>query len=116
MRFLGNVLATIVGLFIFCMIAFFGIIIIGLIAGGGEETVTVKNNSVIELDLSKVNLDYAGKTNYKDFNYFEAHHNGVTDILNAIDAAKTDDKIEGISILNNQSQLGLAQSNRFVIN
>ena len=110
MRFLGNVLATIVGLFIFCMIAFFGIIIIGLIAGGGEETVTVKNNSVIELDLSKVTLDYAGKTNYKDFNYFEAHHNGVTDILNAIDAAKTDDKIEGISILNNQSQLGLAQS------
>lgn len=110
MRFLGNVLATIVGLFIFCMIAFFGIIIIGLIAGGGEETVTVKNNSVIELDLSKVTLDYAGKTNYKDFNYFEAHHNGVTDILNAIDAAKTDDKIKGISILNNQSQLGLAQS------
>jgi protease-4 len=92
------------------MIAFFGIIIIGLIAGGGEETVTVKNNSVIELDLSKVTLDYAGKTNYKDFNYFEAHHNGVTDILNAIEAAKTDDKIEGISILNNQSQLGLAQS------
>lgn len=110
MRFLGNVLATIVGLFIFCMIAFFGIIIIGLIAGGGEETVTVKNNSVIELDLSKVTLDYAGKTNYKDFNYFEAHHNGVTDILNAIEAAKTDDKIKGISILNNQSQLGLAQS------
>ena len=110
MRFLGNVLATIVGLFIFCMIAFFGIIIIGLIAGGGEETVTVKNNSVIELDLSKVTLDYAGKTNYKDFNYFEAHHDGVTDILNAIEAAKTDNKIEGISILNNQSQLGLAQS------
>jgi len=70
----------------------------------------VKNNSVIELDLSKVTLDYAGKTNYKDFNYFEAHHDGVTDILNAIEAAKTDDKIEGISILNNQSQLGLAQS------
>ncbi len=110
MRFLGNVLATIVGIFIFCMIFFFGIIIIGAIAGSGEDTVTVKKNSVIELDLSKVSLDYAGKTNYKDFNYFEAHHNGVTDILNAIDAAKTDDKIEGISILNNQSQLGLAQS------
>ncbi|MCW1147202.1 signal peptide peptidase SppA [Flavobacterium lacisediminis] len=110
MRFLGNVLATIVGIFIFCMIFFFGIIIIGAIAGSGEDTVTVKKNSVIELDLSKVSLDYAGKTNYKDFNYFEAHHNGVTDILNAIEAAKTDDKIKGISILNNQSQLGLAQS------
>ena len=110
MRFLGNVLATIVGIFIFCMIFFFGIIIIGAIAGSGEDTVTVKKNSVIELDLSKVSLDYAGKTNYKDFNYFEAHHDGVTDILNAIEAAKTDDKIKGISILNNQSQLGLAQS------
>lgn len=110
MRFLGNVLATIVGLFVFCMIFFFGIIIIGAIAGSGEDTVTVKKNSVIELDLSKVSLDYAGKTNYKDFNYFEAHHDGVTDILNAIEAAKTDDKIKGISILNNQSQLGLAQS------
>ena len=110
MRFLGNVLATIVGIFIFCMIFFFGIIIIGAIAGGDEDTVSVKNNSVIELDLSKVTLDYAGKTNYKDFGYFEAEHDGVTDILNAIEAAKTDDKIKGISILNNQSQLGLAQS------
>ena len=110
MRFLGNVLATIVGLFVFSMIFFFGIIIIGAIAGSGDETVSVKKNSVIELDLSKVSLDYAGKTNYKDFNYFEAHHDGVTDILNAIEAAKTDEKIKGISILNNQSQLGLAQS------
>ena len=110
MRFLGNVLATIVGIFIFCMIFFFGIIIIGAIAGSGDDTVKVKKNSIIELDLSKVSLDYAGKTNYKDFNYFEAHHDGVTDILNAIEAAKTDEKIKGISILNNQSQLGLAQS------
>jgi protease IV len=110
MRFLGNVLATIVGIFIFCMIFFFGIIIIGAIAGSGDDTVKVKKNSIIELDLSKVSLDYAGKTNYKDFNYFEVHHDGVTDILNAIEAAKTDEKIKGISILNNQSQLGLAQS------
>ena len=110
MRFLGNVLATIVGIFIFFMIFFFGIIIISAIAGSSEDTVKVKDNSVIELDLSKVSLDYAGKTNYKDFNYFESHHDGVTDILNAIEAAKTDDKIKGISILNNQSQLGLAQS------
>ncbi len=110
MRFLGNVLATIVGIFIFFMIFFFGIIIISAIAGSSEDTVKVKENSVIELDLSKVSLDYAGKTNYKDFNYFESHHDGVTDILNAIEAAKNDDKIKGISILNNQSQLGLAQS------
>lgn len=109
MKFLGNVLATVIGLFVFCLIFFFGIIIIGAIAGGNEDIVTIEENSVIELDLSKVTLDYAGKTNYKDFNYFEADHNGVTDILNAIEAAKKDEKIKGISILNNQSQLGLAQ-------
>lgn len=110
MRFLGNVIATIVGLFVFIMIFFFGIIIIGAIFGGDEDHVKVKENSVIELDLSKVTLDYSGKTNYKDFNYFEAHHNGVTDILNAIEVAKTDKNIKGISILNNQSRLGMAQS------
>jgi protease-4 len=109
MKFLGNVLATVIGLFVFCLVFFFGIIIIGAIAGGNEDTVKVEENAVIELDLSKVSLDYAGKTSYKDFNYFEADHDGVTDILNAIEVAKNDDKIKGISILNNQSELGLAQ-------
>lgn len=109
MKFLGNVLATVIGLFVFCLVFFFGIITIGAIAGGNEDTVKVEENAVIELDLSKVSLDYAGKTSYKDFNYFEADHDGVTDILNAIEVAKNDDKIKGISILNNQSQLGLAQ-------
>lgn len=109
MKFLGNVLATVIGLFVFCLVFFFGIIIIGAIAGGNEDTVKVEENAVIELDLSKVSLDYAGKTSYKDFNYFEADHDGVTDILNAIEVAKNDNKIKGIYILNNQSQLGLAQ-------
>ena len=110
MKFLGNVLATIVGIFIFCMISFFGILIIGVIAGGDGDHVKVKENAVIELDLSKVNLDYAGKVNFKEFNYFETNHNGLVDVLSAINAAKTDDKIKGISILNNFSNLGLAQS------
>jgi protease-4 len=109
MKFLGNVLATIVGLFVFCMLFFFGIIIIGAIASGNEDVVKVEEKTVIELDLSKVTLDYAGKTSYKDFNYFEADHDGVTDIINAIEVAKKDDKIKGISMVNLESQLGLAQ-------
>lgn len=110
MKFISNVLATIIGIFMFCMIFFFGIILIGAIFGGDDDTVKVKKNSVIELDLSEVSLDYAGKINFKDFNYFETNHNGLTDVLNAIENAKTDDKIKGISILKNQSGLGLAQS------
>lgn len=110
MRFLGNVLATVVGIFVFCMLFFFMVILIGVAAGGDGDEVKVKENSVLELDLAEVSLDYAGKVNFKDFSYFESNHNGLTDVLNAIEYAKTDDNIKGISILNNFSNLGLAQS------
>ncbi|WP_395053162.1 signal peptide peptidase SppA [Flavobacterium sp.] len=110
MRFLGNVLATIVGLFVFIMICFFGLLLIGALFGNSDETVQVKSNSVIELDLSKINNDYAGKVNYKDFDFFKAKHDGLFDVIKAIEYAKTDDKIKGISILNNTSALGLAQT------
>jgi len=109
MRFLGNVLATIIGLFVFCMIFFFGIMFIAAIFGGGSENVEVKKNSVIELDLTQVTTDYAGKFNYKDFDYFEARHDGLSDVIKAIAEAKTDDQIKGISILNDNSNLGVAQ-------
>ena len=110
MKFISNILATIIGIILFCMLFFFGIMVIGAVFGGDDDAIKVKKNSVIELDLSEVSLDYAGKINFKDFNYFETNHNGLTDILNAIENAKTDDKIKGISILKNQTGLGLAQS------
>ncbi|SDJ20080.1 signal peptide peptidase SppA [Flavobacterium noncentrifugens] len=110
MRFLGNILSTIIGLFIFCMLFFFGIVLIAAIAGSGSDTVSVKSNSVIELDLSQVTNDYAGKFNYKDFDYFETRHDGLSDVIKAIKAAKTDNNIKGISILNDNSSLGMAQS------
>lgn len=109
MRFLGNVLATVVGLFVFCMFFFFGILLLGALLGGDAETVEVKNNSVIVLDLSKVTTDYAGKFNYKDFDYFDARHDGLSDVIKAIKNAKDDSDIKGISILNDNSNLGLAQ-------
>lgn len=110
MRFLGNVLATVVGIFVFLMVFFFGFILIGALFGGDSEVVEVKEKSVIELDLSKVNYDYAGKTNFKDFQWYKDEHNGLSDIIKAIEYAKTDDDIKGISILNNMSNLGIAQT------
>jgi len=110
MKFLGNVLATIIGIFVFCMLFFFGILIIGAIFGGESEGVTVKSNSVIELNLEDIKNDYAGK--YKDpwMTIFSDNKKiGLTDIINAIEDAKTDDDIRGISILNNNSSLGMAQ-------
>lgn len=110
MRFLGNVLATLVGLFLFCMIFFFGIVFIGAIAGSAGSSVPVKSDAVIELDISKVTNDYGGKSRYPEFNHFEVNHDGLSNILAAIEAAETDDKIKGISIINNNSALGAAQS------
>lgn len=110
MKFLGNVLATIIGIFVFCMLFFFGILIIGAIFGGESEGVTVKSNSVIELNLEDIKNDYAGK--YKDpwMTIFSDNKKiGLTDIINAIEDAKTDDDIRGISILNDNSSLGMAQ-------
>jgi protease-4 len=111
MKFLGNVLATIVGIFVFTMLFFFGIILIGAIFGGEENGVDVKENSVIVLNLEDIQNDYAGKYSDPWVTVFSDTKNiGLTDVIDAIGAAKTDENIKGISILNNNSLLGMAQS------
>ena len=110
MKFLGNVLATIVGLFVFLMLFLFGIILIAAIFGGDGEEISLKNNSVIELNLEHIKNDYAGK--YKDpwmSILSDGEKVGLTDIINAVEIAKTDENIKGISILNEESELGMAQ-------
>jgi protease-4 len=111
MRFLGNVLATVVGLFVFFMLFFFGIVFIAAIFGSDTEVVEVKSNSVIELNLEHIKNDYAGK--YTDpwmTILADGEKVGLSDVINALEKAKTDDDIKGISILNNNSELGIAQS------
>jgi protease-4 len=111
MKFLGNVLATIIGLFVFLMLFFFGIVIVGAIFGGDSDAVTIKSNSVIELDLKDINYDYAGKYEDPWVSIFSENENiGLIEIIDAIKEAKNDDDIKGISILNGQSSLGMAQS------
>lgn len=110
MKFLGNVLATIVGIFVFTMLFFFGVVLIGAIFGSEEKSIEVNENSIIELDLSNVQYDYAGKFSDPWVSVFENEKQiGLTDVILAISAAKTDDNIKGISILNNFSSLGMAQ-------
>lgn len=113
--FLKNVLSTVVGLFVFCFIFFFILILIGIIAaaasGGNDTAVKVEKNSVIELDLSQVTNDYSGKFKYKDFPMFDSdNQEGLVDVIRAIDAAKDDDRIKGITITNSSTQLGIAQN------
>ncbi|HTG67489.1 MAG TPA: signal peptide peptidase SppA [Flavobacterium sp.] len=111
MKFLSNVIATVVGLFVFIMLFFFGILFIAAVFGGDSETEALKNDSVIELNLEHVKYDYAGK--YKDpwMSFFSEEKSiGLSDVIDAIDVASIDDNIKGISILNNPTELGMAQS------
>lgn len=114
MQFLKNILSTVIGIFIFCLLSFFLLILIGIAAaasGGNEDVVTVKDNSVIELNIEDVHNDYAGKF-YNDKLSFlnDTPHDGLINILNAIESAKTDDKIKGITITNSAVGLGIAQN------
>lgn len=111
MNFLKNVLSTVVGIFVFFFMFFFFIILLGALLGG-EEKIEVKDKSVIELDLAKVTTDYGGKFNYKDMPFLndKAEKEGLSDVIKAIEIAAKDSKIEGISILNNPLNLGVAQT------
>ena len=109
MNFFKNVLSTVVGIFAFLIVVFMLFAFLGAIFGGDSNGTSVEQNSIIELDLSEVSEDYGGKINVKDFDYFETNHNGLSDIITGIEAAKTDENIKGISILNNYSSLGMAQ-------
>lgn len=110
MNFLKNVFSTLVALFVFLLIFFFGFIIISSIFGGSDEVV-VEKNSVMVLNLTGIDKDYVEKIE----NPFESLFSdkatvGISNIVNAIENAKTDSKIKGISILNNQSSMGMAQT------
>lgn len=113
MNFLKNVLATIVGLFLFFGILFFGFFILGMILGSGadeDEKISVKNNSVLYFDIEEISEDHIPEIHIKDFPMFnETTSVGLTHILNALEYAKTDDKIKGIVLSNTQTSLGMAQ-------
>ncbi|AWH86940.1 signal peptide peptidase SppA [Flavobacterium album] len=105
-------LATLTGLFLFCFLFFIlFLIIVGVAAAGGEkQTAQVKDNSVIELDLSKVTEDYSGTFYNDEYSFLNSEpHEGLSDVLRAIESAKKDDRIKGISITNGMTMLGIAQ-------
>ena len=112
MNFFKNVLATIVGIFIFLFISFFVLMIVGVIlsASGSNSSIKAKTNSVIDLDLTMVTDDYGGRTYIEDFQFSDQKSDGLFDVINAIEYAKTDDRIKGIKLFNPRINLGLTQS------
>ena len=109
MNFLRNLLAAIVGCLIAFGIVFIMFFILVSLLGSAEESISIKTNSILELQLEKPINDYVGNNSDDPFAAFGKQSLGLDQILNAIVVAKSDDDIKGISINNNFTQAGLAQ-------
>ncbi|WP_417799439.1 signal peptide peptidase SppA [Tenacibaculum sp.] len=111
MNFLRNLLASILGFFtaLFLLFVFFFVIASFI---GAEEKIVVKSNSVLELDLSTPIKDYAPKENNPIAEALELTDEklALNKIINAIENAKTDNKIKGISIKTAFINAGIAQT------
>lgn len=114
MKFLGNVLAVIVGLFVFSIVAmliFFGII--GLVASSSEKEVTLEKNSILHLDLNGRTL--VERTSEEDLVFgsfldpFGGENNaGLVNLKKAIGEAKTNENVKGIYL--NAGLIGAGQA------
>lgn len=98
MKFLRNLLATLVGLTIFTFGAFFLLLIIAS-AGSGDKLVDLKDNSVLHLKLNKQILEREVEDPFEGIPMFvnvQEGGIGLMEFKEAIKHAAEDDKIEGI--------------------
>ncbi len=110
MNFLRNLIAAILGCLIAFGLIFMMFFIFAALIGSGEDDLTVKANSVLDLKIDSQVKDYVGNNADDPFAVFDVPTIGLDEILDAIEVAKTDDDIKGISIDNNFMMAGLAQT------
>ena len=107
MKFLRNLLATIVGLFIFSILAFF--ILAGIFSSLAqkEKVVTVKENSVLHLNLNRPIVEKQWEDPFANLPFPGMPQPlGLIELKQAIEHAKTDEKIEGIYLEANNIMTG----------
>jgi protease-4 len=102
MKFLGNVLAVIVGLFAFSIVALLIVFaLLGMVAASSEEEVTLEANSILHLDLNGRTL--VERTSEEDLVFgsfldpFGGDNSaGLVNLKKAISEAKSNENIKGI--------------------
>lgn len=114
MTFLRELLAVILGIFIslFIMFAVFAIAVSALSSSfSSEEIVEVKDNSILTLELEETIKDFAPKSDdpFAMIFDFKEEKIGLNEMINAIENAKTDDRIKGISIEAMEINAGISQ-------
>ncbi|MCF6280206.1 MAG: signal peptide peptidase SppA [Flavobacteriaceae bacterium] len=113
MKFLRNLLASCLGTSIAIIILiFFGFVLLTKMASSFADIdkVTVKGNTVLEINLGDAVKDYALKPDNIFDELFKEHEYQLSQIINAIENAKNDDNIKGISIKNLSINAGIAQT------
>ena len=97
MPFLRNLLATLVGLFIFTIVALF--IFFGIVASAStDEIPSIKSNSVLYFNMSGVLVDKAVEDPFLNAINDGPSKHSLLDIIEAIRRAKNDERIQGLYI------------------
>ncbi len=110
-NFIKNVLANIVAILILLMVIFgFFLLMIFASAINGEQKPILKKNSVLVLNFKNPILDSYTETESSIFDLGDTKNVLLTDVLNAIKQAKTDENIKGISIEIDELQAGTTQA------
>lgn len=109
MKFLRNLLASVLGCLVAFGVLFCMLLIFVALAGSQENVITVSENSVLEIGIDEPLKDYGGRFDFTDFGMKFEEYDGLNHMLTAIKKAKTDDKIRGISIKSSYFPAGMAQ-------
>ena len=111
-NFIKTVLANVVALFIAGILLpfflLFVIIIIGSISSADKD-IKIKENSVLTIDFKSKVVEHENESESSIFEIKEDAELKYQDILNAIETAKKDDKIKGISIELDDIDAGITQ-------
>ncbi|MEX0275009.1 MAG: signal peptide peptidase SppA [Flavobacteriaceae bacterium] len=110
MRFLRNLLAAILGCLIAFGILFIMFMVFVSILGSTDDAISIKEDSVLELQFQLPLADYVGNDEVDPFGLMMQQSQGLDEILHAIEVAKNDGNIRGISLSENFLMAGWAQT------
>lgn len=108
--FFKNVFANIVAILIILMVIFgFFMLMIFASAMSEDKKPSIENNSVLVLNFKNPILDSYTEAETSIFDFGSKKNTLLVDVLDAINKAKTDDNIKGISIETDEIQAGITQ-------
>jgi protease-4 len=113
MNFFRKVLASCLGTTLaIILITFLGFFLLGIVASsfGNTDKVTVTSNSILKINLEDAVKDYVPVTDDPFTTLFEEDSFQLSEVLNAIENAKYDDNIQGISIEGGFINAGISQT------